>query len=157
MRRNKLGEIEFCCWPGCTSDRYEEPSAPPFCGKHLIRCATYVSSRMKDLMEAPLLPPRPPMAGPVGESADKASSVVYYVRLGDHIKIGTTTNLRARMSALYIDHNPDALLATEPGDRNVERERHNDFREDRAFSNRELFNPSPRLMAHIQRLNAAAA
>lgn len=75
--------------------------------------------------------------------------VVYYVRLGDHIKIGTTSNLTARLNSLYVDHDPDLLLAVEPGGRDLESQRHSEFAAERVYANRELFNPSPRLLSHI--------
>lgn len=80
---------------------------------------------------------------------------VYYVRIGTHVKIGTTSDLRQRLRALYVDHDPSLLLAIEPGDGRVEARRHFEFRDERVYSNRELFNPSPRLLAHIDALNEA--
>lgn len=78
---------------------------------------------------------------------------VYYVRIGDHVKIGTTADLRSRMRALYVDHDPDLLLAIEPGNRQVETSRHAQFRDERVYFNRELFNPSRRLLQYIDALN----
>jgi len=49
--------------------------------------------------------------------------VVYFMRLGDLIKIGYTTNLRQRVSSI----NPEEVLATEPGGRARERELHKRF------------------------------
>jgi hypothetical protein len=80
------------------------------------------------------------------------ASLVYYVRIGDHVKIGTTTNLTARLNALQVDRIPGALLGTEEGGRDVERMRHRQFEADRIDSRRELFIPSSRLMAHIKTL-----
>lgn len=77
-------------------------------------------------------------------------SVVYYLRMGDHVKIGTSCNVDARIRALY--GNPEDLLATEPGDRTVEQHRHREFAAERVRPDRELFNPSPRLLAHIATL-----
>lgn len=50
--------------------------------------------------------------------------VVYYVLIGDVMKIGTSTNLRARMLT-YPPHR--RLLATEPGGRDVEAQRHREY------------------------------
>lgn len=80
------------------------------------------------------------------EKALRGQVVVYYVRIGDHIKIGFTTNMKLRLSALRID--PDAVLATEPGGRTLEAERHKQFAAERV-SRREDFNPSRRLLDHI--------
>ena len=70
--------------------------------------------------------------------------VVYYLRLGDRVKIGTTANPRQRFSALRHEE----LLAFEPGDRTVERRRHREFADDRLGTS-EWFALSPRLTAHI--------
>lgn len=77
-------------------------------------------------------------------------AVVYYVRHGDHVKIGRTTDLQSRLRSLYLD--PDALLATEPGGQQLETQRHAQFADERVYANRELFNPSRRLLAHISAL-----
>lgn len=149
---NPLGEIEHCCWPGCDKARYHEPDAPPLCGNHLVSCAVYITANMKDLLDP--LGQDSPTVQPLRSVPAGGDPVVYYVRLGDHVKIGTTTNLPARLSSLYIDHDPSALLATEPGGRPIEAERHYQFAAERVYHNRELFNPSPRLLDHIARLNA---
>jgi hypothetical protein len=69
--------------------------------------------------------------------------VVYYIRTGDRIKIGTTADLRKRMAALM----PDEVLAAEPGAREVERERLRQFRHLRIAGER--FAPGDDLTAHI--------
>lgn len=144
--------IEQCCYPGCSAERFEQPDAPPFCGKHLIECGLYIAKHMSSMN---LLDPdrqdRSALAPdtPVGQH----QAVVYYVRLGNHVKIGTTNNLDQRLRDLYVHADPSALLACEPGDRTLERERHHQFAAERVYSNRELFNPSPRLLHHIETLN----
>lgn len=153
-RRNPIAEIETCCWPGCPADRYDASDAPPFCGNHMVRCAVYISASVTDLLDADasarskVTPLLPDLAGP----RTLTDAVVYYVRLGNHIKIGTTTNLAARLNALYVDHDPELLLATEPGGRDVESLRHHEFDQERVYANRELFNPSRRLLEHIESL-----
>lgn len=76
----------------------------------------------------------------------QARSVVYYIRIGDHVKIGFTSGIAERLVNLRVD--PDALLAVEPGWRETEHERHVQFAAERQ-GKRENFNPSRRLMAHI--------
>jgi len=49
--------------------------------------------------------------------------VVYYIRFGDRVKIGTTANPRSRLSHLVHDE----LLAFERGNRLVEQHRHQQF------------------------------
>jgi hypothetical protein len=78
-------------------------------------------------------------------------SQVYYVRIHDHVKIGYSINMRQRLGALRV--NDDALLATEPGGREVEAMRHQQFAAERV-GRREDFNPSRRLLAHIEAVKA---
>lgn len=49
--------------------------------------------------------------------------VVYYMRLGDRVKIGTTKNIMARLETF----NPEELMALEKGGHSVERARHRTF------------------------------
>lgn len=83
----------------------------------------------------------------------RARDVVYYVRVGRHIKIGFTTDIRSRMA----QYGPDrVLLATEPGDLTTEQERLWQFRE-YLDHGREWFLPGESLLAHIESLKAEAA
>jgi hypothetical protein len=52
-----------------------------------------------------------------------ADAVVYYVAFGPLIKIGTTTNLPARLKDIPFDE----VLATEPGYYGLEAQRHRQF------------------------------
>jgi hypothetical protein len=70
--------------------------------------------------------------------------VVYYIKIGNHIKIGYTTDLATRMAALQPDH----IFGTERGDRDLERQRHEQFAHLRS-KGREYFDPADDLMAHI--------
>jgi hypothetical protein len=79
--------------------------------------------------------------------------VVYYVQIGDTIKIGRTTDLPARMRS-YPPHRK--LLATEPGNGGLERRRHAEFA-DYLFSGNEWFTPGPRLIEHIASLRERVA
>jgi hypothetical protein len=84
--------------------------------------------------------------------ATAAQSQVYYLRIGDHVKIGYTSNLTRRLQELRL--HPSAVLAAEPGGQQLERQRHLLFAAERAGRRREDFNPSPKLLAHIERLRA---
>lgn len=77
---------------------------------------------------------------------NERTSVVYYVDLGDCVKIGYTTNIRTRLSGLRVD--PHQLLALEPGGRELEEQRHQQFRSSR-IGRRENFARTPILEAHI--------
>lgn len=50
-------------------------------------------------------------------------SVVYYLKLGNRVKIGTSTNLKARLKAVPYE----ILIAVEPGGNALERRRHAQF------------------------------
>jgi hypothetical protein len=70
--------------------------------------------------------------------------VVYYLRLDERVKIGTTHNPRQRFGALKHEE----VLAFELGGRTVERRRHTEFVDDRLGTS-EWFALSPRLRTHI--------
>lgn len=88
------------------------------------------------------------------QQALRAQSLVYYVRLpGDRIKIGTTTNLTARLVGLRVK--ASEVLATEPGNEVRERLRHKQFRHLRIGGPRtEDFRPAPELLSHIDAVRA---
>lgn len=89
---------------------------------------------------------------PVGEYLDPELpllrvDVVYYLRLGDRVKIGTTFTPRQRVTVLPHDE----VLAFERGDRVVERRRHVEFAADRLGTS-EWFDLSPRIRVHVAAL-----
>lgn len=82
------------------------------------------------------------------EEPEPRTSLVYYLRVGPFVKIGTTTDLPTRLKA----YPPDAVvLAVEDGDRKVEHRRHKQFRSCLAERN-EWFHPSAELIEHINGL-----
>jgi hypothetical protein len=93
----------------------------------------------------------------VGELPERDRSpvrvdVVYYLRFRDRIKIGTSSNPRARLAQLRFDE----LLAFERGDRIVEHRRHEQFAGQR-FSGSEWFRSSNELRVHISTVAAGVA
>ena len=94
--------------------------------------------RHGDLPDADLVPPR--------------VDVVYYLRHGDRLKIGTTANPRQRFAAIWHEQ----LLAFERGDRRLERRRHDQFAADR-FAGSEWFRMSPALSAHVASVAAGVS
>jgi hypothetical protein len=78
--------------------------------------------------------------------------VVYYVRFGDQVKIGTTVNLGKRLKNLPHDE----VMATEPGAGRLERQRHKQFGHLRVQkgSHREWFQLTPELAEHIAAVRA---
>jgi hypothetical protein len=78
--------------------------------------------------------------------------LVYYIRRRGVIKIGYTSNLRARMKALH----PDELMAIERGTRQLETHRHRQFVAFRAAGRtREWFEPDTHLLEHINERRSA--
>ena len=75
--------------------------------------------------------------------------VVYYLRLGERVKIGTTFTPRQRFAALPHDE----VLAFERGDRSLERQRHAEFADDRLGTS-EWFALTPRIRRHVRALAA---
>lgn len=71
-------------------------------------------------------------------------SIVYYIRRGPVIKIGTTAYAPGRFEDLL----PDEILAFEPGDVKVETRRHRQFAHLRRRG--EHFLPEPELLEHIR-------
>lgn len=72
-------------------------------------------------------------------------SIVYYIRRGAAIKIGTTVEPRKRFASLM----PDEILAVEPGGVDHEFARHMQFAHLRIGSASEYFHPEAELMEHI--------
>ncbi|HWU31045.1 MAG TPA: GIY-YIG nuclease family protein [Microbacterium sp.] len=70
----------------------------------------------------------PPAEGQTREQFMREHALVYYLALGNRVKIGTTTDLPSRMKALPHEE----LLAFEFGSYDVERTRHNQFAHARA-------------------------
>lgn len=81
------------------------------------------------------------------ELAAPRIDVVYYLRLGESVKIGTTFNPRQRFAALPHDE----VLAFERGDRSLEQQRHREFAADRLGTS-EWFGLTRRLRTHIRRV-----
>lgn len=157
--------VEYCAWRAC-EDIADHPDHP-LCERHYRKIGLLFIHENLDLMRAVVEAPSTTelLQRMVGEedpeqrlareqayvmdrAEKRARGVVYYVRIGEHIKIGTTADLARRMGELYVQ--PDALLATEPGGQRVEAQRHAEFADERF--NRELFEPSDRLLAHIEGL-----
>ena len=88
---------------------------------------------------------------PDGELAPPRIDVVYYLRLGDRLKIGTTANPRRRFGQLRHDE----VVAFERGDRVIEQRRHREFAELRLGSS-EWFGFDEPLRAHVAVLGAGA-
>lgn len=86
---------------------------------------------------------------PDATTAPPRVDVVYYLRFGERIKIGTSSNPRQRFGAIWHDE----LLAFERGDRRVEQRRHQQFA-DLRMQRTEWFAPGESLLEHIAALRA---
>jgi hypothetical protein len=70
--------------------------------------------------------------------------LVYYLKVGNRIKIGFSAHLDRRLQSLPVEE----VLGWEPGDRSLEAHRHRQFREHRTA--REWFKDCPEIRAHVQ-------
>lgn len=143
------------CQDGKFCDGQSLPDAPfPICLKHAAAVLRYLNDFMPDggvVIDAVReLEPESP-AEPIELPGDGVS-VVYYVRIGDNIKVGFTTNMVQR----FAHYPPDSeLLAMEYGDRTLETERLRQFRASLRWR-REWFEPTADLLDHIAQLQTAA-
>ena len=92
-------------------------------------------------------------SAPAGRSdpatlAAMSDAIVYYIRRGSLIKIGTTTDPVDRFASLL----PDEILAYEPGSYADETFRHHQFAHLRCQG--EHFMPEPELLAHIRNVRS---
>lgn len=149
--------VSHCRWPGCQVE--PTSTAIPLCERHYA----YIGQKfmgdhadvvIDDLMLRTTSPERieERRRRNAEHKAKRAAALeeqsqVYYVRIGDHIKIGYSINLVQRLSSLRVDR--DCVLATEPGGRQREAERHKQFAPERV-GRKENFNPSRRLLDHIE-------
>jgi hypothetical protein len=119
------------------------------------------SARIRELLPAPVppsisadvgTPPPPPTPTPEPEPVRELppGAVVYFIRMGDLIKIGHTTNLAHRVQGLSLTMNQ--VLATEVGYRQREAELHGRFAHLREFG--EWFRAEPELLGYIAALHA---
>jgi hypothetical protein len=140
---------------GWSCKREPLPDAPfPLCIKHAAEVLEFVNRYVaQDQSVASALRTMEAFAGHGPESNVLMPSTkgpwVYYLRVGDHIKIGYTVNLPSRLR----QYPPNTrLLAYEPGDRTLERRRHRQFWHALRFG-MEWFAPTVDLLVHIEQLN----
>lgn len=144
------------------ANRHGEPCGAPsiedmafaICEVHAIRVFRYMSALMESLSDDPLFRAKIFLEDAEQQRARERrqlaerDEVVYYVQIGDHIKIGYTSVLRQRMNAYPATRR---LLATEPGTYQDEQARHQQFRHHLAAGN-EWFHPGQDLIKHINEL-----
>ena len=133
-----------CCHPRCLDEA--RPDVPvPLCNRHVAQVVRYWESIKAESAPAVLLAVTQSMvrSGEAAAERQERSSLVYFVRLRDLIKIGTTTNLTRRLRCLPYDE----LIKTIPGGPAIERQWHNRFVHLR--HTREWFRAEPELLAAI--------
>lgn len=149
-----------CSWPQCENDASREYSIN-FCFMHVLKLWAEVEAqrtgetsqaelrdeeyrlRMDNGMRAARTLSEKLGARPVEPRPD--SGRVYYLQVGELVKIGYTANLSRRLK----QYPPDAaLLAVEPGTIKVERHRHDLLAASRAAA-REWYRMTPEVEAQI--------
>jgi hypothetical protein len=133
-----------CVFPQCESPQTDKLRLP-MCGHHIIK-----THRLANMMVADLVPKTVEPAARARPMYSSTSGLVYFLRFGDLIKIGFTTNLRQRLSS--IPH--DEVLATVPGTMRDEKHFHQRFAHLRHA--REWFRPGDDLLAYIESIREAA-
>lgn len=98
--------------------------------------------------------------GSVAAETPLVPDVVYYIGDPDSqlVKIGTSSNLRVRLSDLRVRRPRALLLACEPGSHRVETKRHRQFAtlaEPLPSGEREWFRKAPILMEHVGQMRHA--
>lgn len=126
----------------------------PICLKHASRLMEFLEAQIQATADTPELLDRlvsyqfDAVLGRAEKMGDKGYPVVYYLRVGDLIKIGTTRHLKNRVAG----YPPGSeLLVSEPGDVELERQRHSQFAGLLA-AGREWFHPASVLIEHINKL-----
>jgi hypothetical protein len=144
LARPPVVEWERCEWFGCHHDRYVHL---PLCFDH----ASFIHGQMASLQRDKLAELSKIAYPPALEPPDEPQRLVYYLILSPtSVKIGTTGNLKLRLSQLRTDL--QYVVAVEWGGRELERQRHLEFATER-YGLREDFLLSDRLKAHIESLH----
>lgn len=126
----------------------------PICTAHIRQAYRWVARHMESYTEDPLFVLTYGIERAQAERAAQDEKmidrehVVYYVQIGEHIKIGYTSRLKARMKTYPITRR---LLAVEAGGLSIEKQRHNQFKQYLDQGN-EWFKPGSELLVHINTL-----
>jgi len=154
--------VDPCCIPIYTGAPCGQPSHPvaPFaiCGRHARQVwerfnqfADSVRSNEISQLAVMLNEHDAVRRRSTRELAESQTGLVYYVQIGDNLKIGYTKNLPQRLAAYPPTRR---LLATERGGWDRESQRLREFRHLLDAGN-EWFHPGPDLIEHINELRRA--
>lgn len=131
-------EDRTCVHPNCEAKRSSLVRVP-LCDRHAVDVYRKVKDALKPERRTGQAQPR---------RADIVRGVVYFVELGDRIKIGFTTNLTSRLKTVPAER----VLATMPGTMRDEQAMHARFESARVY--REWFTKSPELLDFIETIAA---
>lgn len=142
-------EPASCCAPHCIRQASPLAADVPLCNQHfaaVVRSYNTLAART----DTPDVPCK--CAPRIGKNYPSPSQVYYLTVRPGVVKIGYTHYLITRIVA--VRRTVADLLATEPGGREVERDRHRQFAADRVGAHKEDFNVSPELARHITAMRA---
>lgn len=128
-----------CCDPDCDEPAWDQVNVP-LCLKHAMAIWNGINEALRSHMAA--------VETMAAETAASPQPVVYFVQVGERIKIGTTTGLRGRLESFrtMAGDEPKVLLVV-PGSYTEERQAHALFADERIRG--EWFRPSERLLQFI--------
>jgi hypothetical protein len=138
-----------CCAPSChAAPEAEYPT--PLCARHIIDVIRAYQAQVTTMAGRPQeLPPVEPEQWL--RLPDSRTHIVYFLRFGDRVKIGTTTAPERR----FKDLPHDEVIGTIPGDVKVERQWHLVWADHRIVG--EWFQATPELLAAIHQALTEAA
>jgi hypothetical protein len=151
----RLSEVlaDECCEPDC-EDQADPDYPVPLCSRHVFLVVKrYLKQLATIQQDNPVLYEaiRAGRTEPEPKRRRKPRHVVYFLRFGDRVKIGTSGNLIERLRE--VPH--DEVIGTIPGNATVEREWHARWADLRIKG--EWFHATPELLATIGQAVAKAA
>lgn len=141
--------VEPICTAGSCSSHVAPECPAPLCADHARLVFAWVLAEAQAHSAITDTPDHQATPAPEGPRWADMPGHIYYVRIGNHVKIGWTSNLKHRFTSLQ----PDQVLATQPGTLRDERELHHRFGYLLA-KGREYFHPGPALVDHIASIRA---
>jgi hypothetical protein len=142
-----------CCAPDC--DLKPEPEYPiPICGHHVVAVIRRYQQQLDTMQRLhPDLAERliAQQEAEAHKPRRQPRHVVYFIRFGDRVKIGTSGDVKRRLQGLPLDE----VIGTIPGDATLEREWHARWASIRITG--EWFHATDELLAAIGHAVAKAA
>lgn len=127
--------MSSCVWGDCPKPRTTDYQPLPLCDAHVTVVTTTVA-RVNAQASAQSVAARERRGG---------AGSIYYLQVGEHVKIGHSTDLPKRL-ATYPP--TSVLLAVQPGTMRDEHDLHRRFAPWRA-GDREWYQPTPEILDHI--------